>query len=485
MLRTLLTLLAAIALSVGVGMSGPGLMAEDTVAPVAAAEAAPAAAEPAAEAPAEAAAAPTIDTGNTAWLLTATVLVLLMTLPGLALFYGGLVRQKNVLSVLMQCFALACVISILWMAYGYSAAFSLTGMVKGEFTFNSIIGALDKAFLAGMTKEGISMNGVPESIFFVFQLTFAIITPALIIGAFAERMKFSAMMLFSIAWFTVVYLPICHMVWAGDGALLWDWGVLDFAGGTVVHINAGVAGLVCAIMLGKRKGYPERAMKPHNLAFSVIGACLLWVGWFGFNAGSAVASIGDSTIMAKDAGMAMLVTMIATAGAGFAWMIAEALVHGKPSVLGIISGAVAGLVAITPACGTAGPVGALVLGLIAGAVCFVAVAYIKKALGYDDSLDAFGVHGVGGLVGAILTGLFAAPALGGFGTVGTEGGNSIALQLWIQTKGALFTIVWSGVGTAVILLVVKAIVGLRVTPTEEEEGLDVTQHGEEAYTQAN
>jgi Amt family ammonium transporter len=293
------------------------------------------------------------------------------------------------------------------------------------------------------------------------------------------------MMIFTALWFTIVYLPICHMVWAGDGALLWDWGVLDFAGGTVVHINAGVAGLVCALMLGKRKGYPERAMKPHNLAFSVIGASLLWCGWFGFNAGSAVASIGDASIMAKDAGMAMLVTMLATAGAGFAWMVAEWMIHGKPSVLGIISGAVAGLVAITPASGTAGPIGALVLGLIAGVVCFIAVAYIKKALGYDDSLDAFGVHGVGGLIGAILTGLFAAPALGGFGTVGTEGANSIGTQLWVQTKGALFTIVYTGVLTAVILLVVKALVGLRVSETEEEEGLDVTQHGEEAYGQSN
>jgi Amt family ammonium transporter len=497
MLRTLLSLLAALALSLGAGFAGPGLMAEEPAAAPAAA-AAPAEAPPApptleslaaklaeVEAAAKIGVAPGIDHGNTAWLLTATVLVLLMTIPGLALFYGGLVRQKNVLSVLMQCFAITCLISILWLAYGYSAAFSLTGMVKGEVTFNSFIGALDKAFLAGVTKEGLSMNGVPESIFIVFQLTFAIITPALIIGAFAERMKFSAMMIFTALWFTIVYLPICHMVWAGDGALLWDWGVLDFAGGTVVHINAGVAGLVCALMLGKRKGYPERAMKPHNLAFSVIGASLLWCGWFGFNAGSAVASIGDASIMAKDAGMAMLVTMLATAGAGFAWMVAEWMIHGKPSVLGIISGAVAGLVAITPASGTAGPVGALVLGLIAGVVCFIAVAYIKKALGYDDSLDAFGVHGVGGLIGAILTGLFAAPALGGFGTVGTEGANSIGTQLWVQTKGALFTIVYTGVLTAVILLVVKALVGLRVSETEEEEGLDVTQHGEEAYGQSN
>jgi ammonium transporter, Amt family len=492
MMRHALTILAALAIG-----CGSALWAEDpatTTAPVPAAAIVDASAPAVAAAPAEVAAAPAtteatsapvIDTGNTAWLLTATVIVLLMTLPGLALFYGGLVRSKNILSVLMQCFAIACTISILWLLYGYSAAFSLTGMEKGVVNFNSIIGSLDRAFGAGFTKEGLSMNGVPESVFFAFQLTFAIITPALIIGAFAERMKFSASLLFAALWFTFAYLPICHMVWAGDGALLWDWGVLDFAGGTVVHINAGVAGLVAAIIIGKRKGYPGRPMKPHNLVYSVIGASMLWVGWFGFNCGSAVASIGDSTVMAKDAGMAMLTTIIATAGAGFAWMMVEWLVHGKPSVLGIISGAVAGLVAVTPACGTAGPMGALVLGLISGVVCFISIAYIKKALGYDDSLDAFGVHGVGGIVGAILTGLFAAPALGGYGTIGTEGSNSIGLQIWIQIQGVLFTIVWTGVVTAVILYILKAVIGLRVTDSEEEEGLDITQHGEEAYSQAN
>ena len=478
MVRSFLHLAAALVIA-----CGAGLWAEDAAAATSAVAAVAEAAAPAAEA--APAAAPAVDHGNTAWLLTSTVLVLLMLLPGLALFYGGLVRSKNVLSILMQCFALACMLSILWLAYGYSAAFSLTGMEKGVVTFNSFIGQLDKAFAAGMTKESISMNGVPESIFFTFQLTFAIITPALIIGAFAERMKFSAIMLFSALWFTFVYLPICHMVWAGDGALLWDWGVLDFAGGTVVHINAGVAGLVCALILGKRKGYPERAMKPHNLVLSTIGACMLWVGWFGFNCGSAVASIGDASVMPRDAGMAMLTTMIATAGAGFAWMMAEWIVQGKPSMLGIISGAVAGLVAITPACGTAGPVGALALGVIAGVVCFIAVAYIKKAMGYDDSLDAFGVHGVGGLIGAILTGLFAAPALGGFGTVGLEGSNSIGEQILVQTKGALFTVAYTAIVTAILLFIVKAIVGLRVTAEEEEEGLDVTQHGEEAYGQSN
>ena len=429
---------------------------------------APATEAPAEEAPAEAAPVPTLDTGNTAWMLTATVLVLLMSIPGLFLFYGGLVRAKNALSVCMQVFAITSTVSILWLAYGYSGAFSTTGMEKGVVNFHSFHGALDKAFAAGITKASLWGNyGVPESVFFVFQATFAIITPALIVGAFAERMKFSAMLLFSALWLTFVYVPIAHMVWSGDGGLMWDWGVLDFAGGTVVHINAGVAGLVAALFLGKRKGYPDRAMKPHNLVYSVVGASLLWVGWFGFNAGSAV--------------MAMMVTQIATAAAALGWMFAEWVVHGKPSVLGIISGAVAGLVAITPACGTAGPVGALILGAIAGVACFISVAYLKKALGYDDSLDAFGVHGVGGLIGAILTGLFAAPAMGGFGVVGTEGNNSIGQQLWVQTQGSLFTVVYTAVVSAILLFIIKAVIGLRVTADEEEEGLDITQHGEESY----
>jgi len=414
-------------------------------------------------------------------MLTATALVLMMAIPGLFLFYGGLVRSKNALSVCMQVFAITCAVTVLWLAFGYSGAFSTTGMTKGVINFHSFYGALDKAFAAGITKASLwGTYGVPESVFFTFQATFALITPALIVGAFAERMKFTAMLLFSCLWLIFVYVPIAHMVWSGDGGLMWDWGVLDFAGGTVVHINAGVAGLVAALMLGKRKGYPERPMKPHSMILSVIGASLLWVGWFGFNAGSAVGANGD-------AGMAMMVTQIATAAAALGWMFAEWIVHGKPSLLGIISGAVAGLVAITPACGTAGPVGGLVLGVIAGVACFLSVAYLKKALGYDDSLDAFGVHGVGGLIGAILTGLFAAPALGGFGTVGTgaEGTNSIGAQLWIQTQGSLFTAIYTAIVSAIILVVIKAVIGLRVTAEEEEEGLDITQHGEEAYAASN
>ncbi len=490
MARTPLTLLAALVLTCGTCLwsaddvtappATPAPMAEMAASATAAvtaatAEAAPA---PAAEAAPAAAPAPTLDTGNTAWMLVATALVLMMAIPGLFLFYGGLVRAKNALSVCMQVFAITCVVTILWLFYGYSGAFSTTGMEKGVVNFHSFFGSLDKAFGAGIAKGSLwGSYGIPESVFFTFQATFALITPALIIGAFAERMKFSAMLLFSALWLTFVYVPIAHMVWSGDGGLLWDWGVLDFAGGTVVHINAGVAGLVAALFLGKRKGYPDRMMKPHSMVLSIVGASLLWVGWFGFNAGSAVGANGD-------AGMAMMTTQIATAAAGLAWMFAEWIVHGKPSALGIISGAVAGLVAITPACGTAGPVGALILGAIAGVACFISVAFLKKALGYDDSLDAFGVHGIGGLVGAILTGLFAAPAMGGFGSVGTEGGNSIATQLWIQTKGSLFTVFYTAIVSAIILVVVKAVVGLRVTPEEEEEGLDISQHGEEAYAQS-
>ncbi|MCS6970017.1 MAG: ammonium transporter [Planctomycetes bacterium] len=427
------------------------------------------------EATAAAASTPTLNSGDTAWMLTATALVLLMTIPGLLLFYGGLVRAKNALSVLMQCFAITCLVTVIWTLYGFSLAFSTSGMEKGVVNLHSFVGSLDRALGAGISKDaGNLVFGIPESVFFVFQLTFAIITPALIVGAFAERMKFSAMLLFMALWVTLVYFPIAHMVWSGDGALMWDWGVLDFAGGTVVHINAGVAGLICALMLGPRKGYPERAMKPHSLVLSVVGACLLWIGWFGFNAGSAVAAD-------MNAGMAMLVTQVATATAALSWMVCEWLRFGKPSVLGIISGAVAGLVAITPASGTAGPIGALIIGVVAGPLCFAAVAFLKRALGYDDSLDAFGVHGVGGFVGAILTGVCAAPALGGFGSVGTPDGPSIGAQVWTQFLGTLVTIAWSGIGTAIILGIVNALIGLRVSASEEEEGLDLTQHGEEAY----
>jgi ammonium transporter, Amt family len=413
---------------------------------------------------------PTLNSGDTAWMLTATALVLFMTIPGLALFYGGLVRAKNVLSVLMQCFAIAALMTILWTLYGYSLAFSTTGMEAGAMNLNTFIGGLDKVLFAGLTRESLTL-AIPESVFATFQMTFAIITPALIVGAFAERMKFSAMLWFMAIWFTLVYAPIAHMVWSGDGALMWDWGVLDFAGGTVVHINAGIAALVAALVLGRRRGYPTTAMPPNNLGYTVMGAAMLWVGWFGFNAGSAVAAN-------ESAGMAMLVTQIATATAALAWMFMEWSSHGKPSVLGIATGAVAGLVAITPASGTAGPLGALAIGAASGIICFVASTKIKRAMGYDDSLDVFGVHAVGGIVGAILTGIFADASLGG---AGLAEGMTIASQLWVQTKGVLFTIVYTGVLTYIILKVVDLVIGLRVTEEQETEGLDLALHDERGY----
>ncbi|MDG9781377.1 ammonia channel protein [Pseudomonas sp. 1D4] len=409
-----------------------------------------------------------LNSGDTAWMIVATALVLFMTIPGLALFYGGMVRSKNVLSVMMQCFAITGLISVLWVVYGYSLAFDTTGMEQGVVNFNSFIGGLSKAFLSGLNTSSL-VYAVPESVFITFQMTFAIITPALIVGAFAERMKFSAMLIFMAVWFTLVYAPIAHMVWSGNGGLMWDWGVLDFAGGTVVHINAGIAGLVACIVLGKRKGYPTTPMAPHNLGYTLIGAAMLWVGWFGFNAGSAVAANGT-------AGMALLVTQIATAAAALGWMFAEWLTHGKPSALGIASGVVAGLVAVTPAAGTVGPMGALVIGLAAGVICFFSATSLKRKLGYDDSLDAFGVHGIGGIVGALLTGVFAAPALGGFGTV-----ENIAAQVFIQFKGVAFTVVYTAVVTFVILKVLDLVMGLRVNEEEETVGLDLAQHNERGY----
>ncbi|CRP93681.1 Ammonia transporter [Pseudomonas aeruginosa] len=407
---------------------------------------------------------PVLNSGDTAWMLISTALVLLMTIPGLALFYGGMVRAKNVLSIMMQCFAITGLITILWVVYGYSLAFDTTGMEKGVLNFNSFVGGLDKAFLSGLTADGLTSATAlfPESVFITFQMTFAIITPALIVGAFAERMKFSAMLIFMAVWFTVVYAPIAHMVWSGDGALMWDWGVLDFAGGTVVHINAGIAGLVACLVLGKRKGYPTTPMAPHNLGYTLVGAAMLWIGWFGFNAGTA--------------GMAMLVTQIATAAAALAWMFAEWITHGKPSALGIASGVVAGLVAITPAAGTAGPMGALVIGLASGVICFFAATSLKRALKYDDSLDAFGVHAVGGIVGALLTGIFAAPSLGGFGSV-----EDIGAQFFVQFKGVAFTVVYTAVVTFVILKVLDLVMGLRVTEEEEAVGLDLALHNERGY----
>ena len=406
------------------------------------------------------AAKPKIDSGDTAWMLTSTALVLMMTIPGLALFYGGMVRKKNVLATVMQSFAVTCLVTVLWLVVGYSLAFS---------SGSTVLGGLGKAFMKGMTIDSVHelAKTIPESVYMCFQLTFAIITPALIAGAFAERMKFSAMMWFMGLWSLIVYAPIAHWVWGGG--FLGDWGVLDFAGGTVVHINAGVAGLVCALVLGKRKGFGTDNMAPHNLVFSVIGAALLWVGWFGFNAGSAGAANGS-------AGMAMAVTQFAAAAAALAWMFAEWVTRGKPSVLGIISGAVAGLVAITPASGFVSPAGSLAIGIVAGLVCFWGATGLKRAMGYDDSLDAFGVHGIGGFVGAILTGVFALEAIGGDGKKGLIDGNAgqVLTQLW----GCLVCMAWCAIATFVILKIVDALIGLRVTTEQEIEGLDINLHGE-------
>ena len=402
--------------------------------------------------------APALSAGDTAWMLTATALVLLMTIPGLALFYGGMVRKKNVLSMVMQVFATCCLMTVLWMVAGYSIAFSDGGGMNDYF------GGLDNFMLSGLGLDAMS-GTIPESLFMVFQMTFAIITPALIIGAFADRMKFSAMLIFLGSWMLLVYAPVCHWVWGGG--FLSEAGVLDFAGGTVVHINAGIAGLVAAIMVGKRTGYPSEPMPPHNLTLSVIGASLLWVGWFGFNAGSAVAA--DNA-----ASMAMVVTQIATAAAALSWMIIEWVFRNKPSVLGIVSGAVGGLVAITPASGYVDPSGALYIGLIAGAACYWGAVVLKTALGYDDSLDVFGVHGIGGIVGAVLTGVFAVEAIGG--TPGLLEGNGG--QVWIQVYGILATIVYCAIATFIILTVIKVFIGLRVDEDEEREGLHSPIHGE-------
>ncbi|HVY51985.1 MAG TPA: ammonium transporter [Devosia sp.] len=401
--------------------------------------------------------APALDTGNTAWMLTSTALVLMMTIPGLALFYGGMVRKKNVLATVMQSFAITCLVTILWFVVGYSIAFSDGGPTQAW------LGGFSKIFHNGITVSTLWLPGVaniPEWVFSMFQMTFAIITPALIAGAFAERMKFSAMLIFMGLWSLVVYSPIAHWVWGGG--FLGGLGVLDFAGGTVVHINAGVAGLVCALVLGKRKGFGTTNMAPHNLVISVIGASLLWVGWFGFNAGSELAADGL-------AGAAMMNTQVATAAAALAWMFAEWIVVKKPSVLGIISGAVAGLVAVTPASGFVNPTGALVIGIVAGVLCYLAAAHMKRMFGYDDSLDAFGVHGVGGIVGALLTGVFADPAINSLGQ-----NHSIVTQFY----GIVATIVWTAVASFVILMIARVLVGLRPSEQEEEEGLDITQHGE-------
>lgn len=413
-----------------------------------------------------------LDSGDTAWMLVSVALVLFMTIPGLALFYGGLVRSKNVLSVLMQCFAVTALITILWVFFGYSLAFDTTGMVAETTNLNSFVGGFSKAFLKGIGSETLS-GSIPEIVFVMFQLTFAIITPALIAGAFAERMKFSAMLLFSAIWSLIVYAPLCHMAWSGDGSFFADiLGAHDFAGGTVVHVNAGIAALVATLLVGNRIGYPKTHMPPHSLTLTVVGASMLWVGWFGFNAGSALAADGA-------AGMAMLVTQISTATAALTWITIEWVKHGKPSVLGIVTGAVAGLVAITPASGFVGPMAAIAIGLVSGVVCFWGATSLKQSLGYDDSLDAFGVHGIGGIVGCLLTGVFADPELGGMGFA--EGITTIGQQVWAQFLSLVVTVVFSGVLSFIILKIVDAIVGLRVEENEEQEGLDLALHGERGY----
>ena len=420
---------------------------------------------PEAASAAEAAPTPTVNKGDTAWMMISTILVILMVVPGLALFYGGLVRSKNMLSVLMQVLMVFSLVSVLWAAYGYSLAFGGAG---------TIIGDLSKAFLSGITPASMADTftadvKIPELIFVAFQCTFAGITCALIVGAFAERIKFGAVLLFTALWFTFSYLPIAHMVWGAGGYLL-SKGALDFAGGTVVHINSAVAGLVGAYMIGKRIGYGRESFTPHSLTLTMVGASLLWVGWFGFNAGSALEANGS-------AALAFINTLMATAAAVLAWCVGEALFKGKASMLGAASGAVAGLVVITPACGSVGPMGAIVMGLIAGFVCLWGVSGLKKMLGADDALDVFGIHGVGGIVGALLTGVFTAPSLGGTGAEDF----SIAHQLLVQAEGVVITIVWSGIVAAICYKIVDLVIGLRVPEEEEREGLDITSHGETAY----
>jgi ammonium transporter, Amt family len=409
----------------------------------------------------ELASATEINQANTAWVLTSTALVLFMTIPGLSLFYGGLVRSKNVLSVLMQCFAITCLVSMLWLAGVYSFIFADGGVLQ------QFIGGGSKIFLPDMTTQNL-IGDIPESVYFMFQMTFAIITPALIVGAFAERMKFSAMMWFSGLWLIVVYMPICHWVWGGGW--LADLGVKDFAGGIVIHVNAGVAALVAALVLGPRRGFPTTAMPPHNMTMVVTGAGMLWFGWFGFNGGSALTADGS-------AGMAIVVTHIAAAAGSLTWMTIEWLRFGKPSVLGIVTGMVAGLGTITPASGFVGPVGGLVIGIIAGVVCFLATQFIKRVLKIDDSLDVFPVHGVGGCVGSILTGVFAAESFGGLGL----GGVSMSEQVGVQALAVLATIVWSGLFSYILLKLINMSIGLRVNEDEEVQGLDIVLHEETGY----
>lgn len=482
-------LLASLLLGVGLAFGGMGVMAQTAPEPAAAtapaptdtpaADAAPAAAPAAEAAPAAAEAAPaaaeaapaeapvkeTVDKGDVTWMMLSTLLVLMMAVPGLALFYGGLVRSKNMLSVLMQVMVVFSLISVLWAVYGYSLAFGGEGLIFGNF---------DKLFLKGVTADSLAATFtagvmIPEFIFIAFQCTFAAITCGLIVGSFAERIKFGSVLLFSVIWFTFSYIPIAHMVW-GAGGYLFDKGALDFAGGTVVHINAAMAGLVGAYVVGKRIGYGKEAMAPHSLTLTMVGASLLWVGWFGFNAGSNLEANGGTTL-------AFINTLMATAAAVLSWSVGETLAKGKASMLGAASGAVAGLVAITPACGTVGVMGAIVIGLTAGFLCLWGVTGLKKMLGADDSLDVFGVHGVGGIVGALLTGVFSAGSLGGI-----KGDDfSIASQLLIQAEGVVITMVWSTVVAFIAYKIVDMTMGLRVTEEQEREGLDISSHGETAY----
>ena len=477
-MKKLIVLFGLLSMLCGVSVSA---FAADVAAPAVATATATA---PMAAAPA-AAPAPIPNKGDTAFMLIATVLVILMTIPGLALFYGGLVRTKNMLSMLTQVFVIFCVIAVLWVIYGYSLAFT------GSGALNSFIGGFSKAFLAGVTPDSAAetfSKGVviPEMLFMVFQLTFAAITVALTVGGFAERIKFSALLVFAVLWFTFSYLPMAHMVWywggpsafADPAGFLFGKGALDFAGGTVVHINAAMGALMGAIVLGKRIGYGKEALPPHSLTMTMIGAALLWVGWFGFNAGSNLEANGTAVL-------AMVNTVVATAAAALSWMFIEWLLRGKPSLLGVASGAVAGLVAITPACGFVGPMGAIVLGMVAGVLCFWGVTGLKKMLGVDDSLDVFGVHGVGGIVGAIGTGILAAPSLGGTGVFDYATGKvaeySIAGQVTSQAWGVGTTILWSGIVSFVLFKLIDMVMGLRVTEEAEREGLDTSTHGERAY----
>ncbi|PZU59516.1 MAG: ammonia channel protein [Sphingobium sp.] len=411
-------------------------------------------------------AAPVVDKGDTAWMMVSTVLVLMMILPGLALFYGGLTRSKNMLSTMTQIGAVACFAMLIWVMWGYTMAFGDGG--------NAVISGFGKMFLKGITPDSTAATfsagfAIPEYVFVCFQMTFAAITVALVLGSVVERMKFSAVMVFALIWLTIVYFPIAHMVWAANG-YFFGLGALDFAGGTVVHINAGVSALVAALILGKRMGYPKEPMPPHSLTLTGVGTGLLWVGWFGFNAGSALEANGS-------AALAMINTFVATASAGLFWMLAERLSGHKGSALGFCSGIVAGLVAVTPAAGNSGPFGAIVLGAVASVICFIAVSKIKPMLGYDDALDAFGVHGIGGIIGAIGTGIVYAPSLGGPG----KPDYAIGHQLIVQIEAVVATIVWASIGTAIAIFIAKAVTGLRVSPEVEQEGLDIGEHGERAY----